>query len=132
MTSDSEAWINADGIFVSCFQGQTRLWEFHPDDLTSIGVYSENGRMHEVIVAVNRDFDVAEGTKGFKELNERLSRELKAEIRVDVEHGTSPLGVVLWPPHLAAEPLWEFFTIEEGGFFKEASPDSANALRELY
>ena len=132
MTSDSEAWINADGIFVSCFQGQTRLWEFHPDDLTSIGVYSENGRMHEVIVAVNRDFDVAEGTKGFKELNERLSRELKAEIRVDVERGTSPLGVVLWPPHLAGEPLWEFFTIEEGGFFKEASPDSANALRELY
>jgi hypothetical protein len=71
MTSDSEARINADGIFVSCFQGRTRLWEFHPDDLTSIGVYSENGRMHEVIVAVNRDFDVAEGTKGFKELNER-------------------------------------------------------------
>jgi hypothetical protein len=132
MTSDSEARINADGIFVSCFQGPTRLWEFHPDDLTSIGVYSENGRMHEVIVAVNRDFDVAEGTKGSKELNERLSRELKAEIRVDMEHGTSPLGVVLWPPHLAGAPLWEFFIIEDGGFFREVSPDTPSALRELY
>lgn len=121
MTSDSEARINADGIFVSCFQGQMRLWEFHPDDLTSIGVYSENGCMHEVIVAVNRDFDVAEGTKGFKELNERLSTELKAEIRVDMEHGTSPLGVVLWPPHLAGAPLWEFFIIEDGGLFREVS-----------
>jgi hypothetical protein len=77
MTREPETKINADGIFVSCFQGQTRLWEFHPDDVTSIGVYWDNGRMHEVIVAVLGDFDVAEGTNGFRELNERLSVELK-------------------------------------------------------
>lgn len=88
--------------------------------------------MHEVIVAVLREFDVAEGTIGFTELNERLSRELKTEIRVDEEHGASPLGVVLWPPHLAGNPLWEFFTIEQGGFSKEVSPDTPDALRELY
>jgi hypothetical protein len=132
MTSDLEPRISPDGIFVSCFQGQTRQWEFHPDDVTSIGAYRKNGRMHEVIVAVIRDFDVAEGTSGFKELNERLSRELKTEIRVDPEHGTSPLGVVLWPPHLAGNPLWEFFVVEKGGFFKEVSPDTPDALRELY
>jgi hypothetical protein len=132
MTSDWGARINADGIFVSCLQGQTRLWEFHPDDVASIGAYSEHGCMHEVIVAVIHDFDVAEGTPGFKELNERLSRELKAEIRVDTKHGTSPLGVVLWPPHLAGNPLWEFFVIEAGGFSREVLPDTPNALRELY
>ncbi len=88
--------------------------------------------MHEVIVAVNRDFDVSEGTRGFKELNERSSRELKAEIKVHIKHGTSPLGVVLWPPHLAGNPLWEFFVIEAGGFFREVSSDTPNALRELY
>jgi hypothetical protein len=132
ITSDSEERINTDGIFVSCFHGQIRLWEFHPDDVTSIGAYSENGCMHEVIVAVLHDFDVAERTRGFKELNERLSKELKAEIGVDMRHGTSPLGVVLWPPHLAGNPLWEFFIIEDGGFFREVSPDTPNALRELY
>jgi hypothetical protein len=132
MTNDSEVRISADGIFVSCFQGQKRLWEFHPDDVTSIGAYSEKDRMHEVIVAVLRDFDVAEGTRGFRELNERLSRELKPGIRVDIKHGTSPLGVVLWPPHLAGNPLWEFFIIEKGGFFREVSPDTPDALRQLY
>jgi hypothetical protein len=132
MTTDPEPRISPDGIFITCFQGQIRLWEVHPDDITSIGAYSENGRMHEVIVAVIHDFDVPEGTPGFKELNERLSRELKAEIRVDTKHGTSPLGVVLWPSHLAGNPLWEFFVIEDGGFFREVSPDTPNALRELY
>jgi hypothetical protein len=132
MTSDSETRIIADGIFVSCFQGQTRLWEFHPDDVTSIGVYSESGCIHEVVVGVLRDFDIAEETKGFRELNERLSRELKAEIRVDTKHATSPLGVVLWPPHLAGNPLWEFFLIEAGGFFRGVPPGTSNALRELY
>jgi len=132
MTNDVEARISADGIFVSCFQGQTRLWEFHPDDVTSIGVYFENGRMHEVIVGVIRDFDVAEGTSGFSELNERLSRELKTEIRVGLERGTSPSGVVLWPPHLAGSPLWEFFIIEQGGFLKEVPPGAPDALRQLY
>ena len=132
MTNDVEPRISADGIFVSCFQGQTRLWEFHPDDVTSIGVYFENGLMHEVIVGVLRDFDVTQGTSGFRELNERLSRELKTEIRVDLEHGTSPFGVVLWPPHLAGSPLWKFFIIEKGGFFKDVPPDTPDALRELY
>ena len=42
------------------------------------------------------------------------------------------MGVVLWPPHLAGSPLWEFFIIEDGGFFKEVSPDTPSALRELY
>ena len=73
MTSGSEPIISPDGIFITCFQGETRLWEVHPDDITSIGAYCENGRMHEVIVAVIHDFDVAEGTIGFEELNERLS-----------------------------------------------------------
>jgi hypothetical protein len=132
LTGDSEARIDANGIFVSCFQGQTLLWEFHPDDVTSIGTYSEDGCLREVIVAVIHDFDVPEGTRGFKELNERLSRELKTEIRVDIEHGVSPLGVVLWPPHLAGNPLWEFFVIEAGGFFRGVSRDTPNALRELY
>lgn len=109
MTSDSGARISADGIFITCFQEQTRLWAVHPDDITSIGAYSENGRMHEGIVGVIHDHDVAEGTTGFKELNERLSRELKAEIGVDGKHGISPVGVVLWPPHLAGSALWEFF-----------------------
>ena len=132
MASDSDARISADGIFVSCFEGQTRLWEFHPEDVTSVGAYSENGQMHEVIVAVNRDFDVPEGTKGFKELNERLSRELKAEIRVDAKNGASPRGVVLWPPHLAGNKLWEFVILGEDGLGSDVSPDTPNALRQLY
>jgi len=132
MASDSDARISADGIFVSCFEGQTRLWEFHPEDVTSVGAYSENGQMHVVIVAVNRDFDVPEGTKGFKELSERLSRELKAEIRVDAKNGASPLGVVLWPPHLAGNKLWEFFILGEDGLGSDVSPDTPNALRQLY
>jgi len=132
MTSGSELSISADGIFTTCFQGETRLWEVHPDDITSIGAYSENGRMHEVIVAVIHDYDVAERTSGLKELNERLSRELKTEIRVDSKHGTSPLGVVLWPPHLAGNALWEFFILGKDGLGTGVSPDTPNALRQLY
>jgi hypothetical protein len=132
MTSNSDVRISADGIFVSCFEGQTRLWEFHPDDVTSVGAYSENGQIHEVIVALNRDFDVPKGTKGFKELNERLSRELKAKIRVDAKNGASPLGVVLWPPHLAGNKLWEFFILGKDGLGSDVSPDTPNALRQLY
>jgi hypothetical protein len=132
MMSDSERSISPDGIFITCFQGQSRLWEVHPDDITSIGAYSENGRMHEVIVAVNHDYEVAEGTIGFKELNERLSRDLKAEIRVDSKHRTSPLGVVLWPPHLAGNALWEFFILGKDGLGTDVSPGTPNALRQLY
>jgi hypothetical protein len=40
MTGDSGTRISADGIFITCFQDQTRLWEVHPDDITSIGAYS--------------------------------------------------------------------------------------------
>jgi len=132
MTSDSETSISPDGIFITCFQGQTRLCEVHPDDITSMGVYSENGRIHEVIVAVIHDYDVAEGTSGLKELNERLSRELKTEIRVDATHGTSPAGVVLWPPHLAGNALWEFVILGKDGLGTDVSPDTPNALRQLY
>lgn len=96
------------------------MWEFHPSDVTSIGAYPENGRMHEVIVSVIRHFDVTEGTSGFKELNERLSRELETEIGVDVEKCTSPSGIVLWPPHLAGNPLWEFFIIERADFLRKS------------
>jgi hypothetical protein len=130
--SDSEPRISPDGIFITCFQGQTRLWEVHPDDITSIGAYSENGRMHEVIVALNQDYDVVEGTSGLKELNERLSSALKTEIRVDTKHGKSPVGVVLWPPHLAGNALWEFFVLGKDGLATDVSPDTPNALRELY
>jgi hypothetical protein len=132
MTSGPELTISADGIFITCFQGQTRLWEVHPDDITSIGAYSENGQIHEVIVAVIHDYDVVEGTSGLKELNERLSRELKAEIRVDSTHVTTPLGVVLWPPHLAGNALWEFFIIGKDGLGTDVSPGTPNALRQLY
>jgi hypothetical protein len=132
MTSDSGARISADGIFITCFQDQTRQWEIHPDDITSIGAYFENGKMHEVIVAVIHDYDVVEGTTGFKELNERLSRELKAEIRVDAKHGASPSGVVLCPPHLAGNPLWEFFILGEDGLGRDVLPNTPNALKELY
>lgn len=132
MTSAPELRISADGIFVSCFEGQTRLWEFHPEDVTSVGAYSENGQLHEVIVAVNREFDVPEGITGFKELNERLSRELETEIRVDVKNGASPRGIVLWPPHLAGNVLWEFFILGEDGLGSDVSPDTPNALRQLY
>jgi hypothetical protein len=132
MTSDSEPSISPDGIFITYFEGRTRLWEVHPDDITSVGVYSENGRMHEVIVGVIHDYDVAEGTSGLKELNERLSRELKTEIRFDAEHRTSPLGVVLWPPHLAGNALWEFVILGRDGLRADVSPDTPNALRQLY
>jgi hypothetical protein len=132
MKSGSELRVSADGIFITCFQGQTRLWEVHPDDITSIGAYSEKGRTHEVIVAVTHDYDVAEGTSGFTELNERLSRELKTEIRADSKHGASPLGIVLWPPHLAGNALWEFFILGKDGLGTNVSPDTPNALRQLY
>ena len=132
MTSDSGLSISPDGVFITCLQDQTRLWEVHPDDITSIGTYTKNGRMHEVIVAVTHDYDVAEGTSGFTELNERLSRELKTEIRADSKHGASPLGIVLWPPHLAGNPLWEFVILGKDGLGTNVSPDTPNALRQLY
>jgi len=87
MKSGSELGISADGIFITCFQGQTRLWEVHPDDITSIGAYSEKGRTHEVIVAVTHDYDVAEGTSGFTELNERLGRQQTAYRSHSRNHG---------------------------------------------
>jgi hypothetical protein len=88
--------------------------------------------MHEVIVGAIQDYDVAEGTSGLKELNGRLSRELKAEIIVDSKHAASPLGVVLWPPHLAGNPLWEFFILGKDGLGTDVPPDTPNALRQLY
>jgi hypothetical protein len=129
---DLEATISPEGIFVSCFHGPTRMWEFHPDDVTSLGVYRDDGQMHEVIVTVNRDFDVAESARGFKELNERLSRELKADLTVDAERGSSQLGVVLWPSHLAGNALWEFYFIGEDGLARFVSPGTPNASRNLY
>jgi hypothetical protein len=105
MSSDSELKISAEGIFVSGSQGPSRLWEFHPDDVVSVGVYCEDGQMHEVIATLNRDFDVPEATSGLTELNERLSRELNATLTIDAEYGSSPSGMVLWPSHLAGNPL---------------------------
>src|ERR1700685_1222672 len=109
MASNSEIEVNAEGIFISCSQGQTRLWEFHPDDVTSVGTYSDNDKTHEVIVAVNREYDVGRDTRGIEELNERLSIELKTTIALDAEHQDSRWGTVLWPPHLAGSDLWEFY-----------------------
>jgi len=131
MTSNSEMEINAEGIFISCSQGQTRLWEFHPDDVASVGMYSEKGRAHEVIVAVNRDFDVAQDTKGFEELNARLSIELKATITPDIEREASRWGTVLWPPHLAGSDLWDFYVIGSDMLARHVSPDAPDAERGL-
>jgi len=130
MTSGSELTIGADGIFVTCFQGQRRLWEVHPNDITSIGAYSENEQIPEVIVAVIHGYDVVEGTSGLKELNERLTRELKTEIRVDSTHVTTPLGVVLWRPHLAGNALWEFLTIGKDGLGIDVSPDTPKTVEQ--
>lgn len=88
--------------------------------------------MHELIVALIHDYDVAEGTIGLKELNERLSRELKTEIRVDANYGVSSEGVILWPPHLAGNTLWEFVIIGKDGLRTDVSLDTPNALRQLY
>jgi hypothetical protein len=131
MTSDSELKISAEGIFVTGFQGPSRLWEFHPDDVTSVGVYREDGQMHEVIATLNRDFDVPQATSGMKELNERLSRELNARLTIDEEHGSSPSGIVLWPSHLAGGPLWEFFVLGEDGLASYVAPGTPNAVRNL-
>jgi hypothetical protein len=132
MTSDLETRISPDGIFVSCFLEEKLLWEFHPDDITSVGIYPENGRMHELIVTLNHDFDLAEGTDGIEKLNKRLSKELNVEIRVDGELGTSPSGIVLWPPHLGGAPLWEFYIVEPDGLWRYVSADAPDALRTLY
>ena len=131
MIGDSEVKISAEGIFVSGFQGPTRLWEFHPDDVTSVAIYREEGQMHEVIVTLNRDFDVPESTSGLKELNERLSRELSAKLTVDARYGSSPSGIVLWPAHLAGSPLWEFYALGEDGLANYVAPGTPNAVRNL-
>jgi hypothetical protein len=49
-----------------------------------------------------------------------------------VEHRASRLGVVLWPPHLVGNALWQFYVIGEDGLARGVAPDTANALRELY
>src|SRR6266481_3817390 len=131
MITNSDVKINAEGIFVSCSQGTTRLWEFHPDDVTSVGIYREDGRTHELIATLYRDFDVPEATIGFRELNERLSRELKAKLPLDEERDSSPSGVVLWPSHLAGSPLWEFYILGEDGLASYVSPSTPNASRNL-
>src|ERR1700674_2769068 len=132
MATESEAKINSDGIFVSCSQGRERLWEFHPDDVTSVGVYRDDGRMHEVIVTLNRHFDLAEGMSGLKELNERLSAELKTMISIDADGVPSRSGVILWPPHLTGGPLWEFYVVGMDGLWQYVSPDNENAQKTLY
>jgi hypothetical protein len=132
MKTDPEAQISADGIFISCSLGPVRLWEFHPDDVTSVGVYRDDGRMHEVIVTLNRDFDLSEGMNGLKDLNDRLSRELRAPIGIDAVRGASPSGVILWPPHLVESPLWEFYLVGKDGLWIYVSPDHADAERTIY
>ncbi len=131
MISDSEVKISAEGIFVSGSQGPIRLWEFHPDDVTSVGIYREDGQVHEVFATLNRHFDVREATGGLKELNERLSRELNATLTIDVRHGSSPSGIVLWPSHLAGSPLWEFYVLGEEGLASYVEPGAPNAIRNL-
>ncbi len=116
---------------MSCLQGTTRVWEFHPDDVTSVGVYREDGRMHEVITTLNRDFDVPEATIGLGELNERLSRELRVNIAPDADRGSSLSGIVLWPSHLAGIPLWEFYILGEDGLASYVLPGTPNASRDL-
>jgi hypothetical protein len=132
MANDSDLTINPDGIFVSCSKEGERVWEFHPDDVTCVGIYSDDGRKHEVIVTMNRDFDLLEATSGLKELNGRLSAELRTPIGVDAENGPSRLGVILWPPHLAGGPLWEFYVVGKDGLWDYALPDAENAQRTLY
>jgi hypothetical protein len=129
MSNNSEVKISAEGIFVSCSDGPTRMWEFHPDDVTSVSVYREDGQMHELIATLNRDFDVSEATRGLEELNERLSKELKTKLTIDAERASSPFGVVLWPSHLAGSPLWEFYTLGEDGLASYVAPGTPNALR---
>jgi hypothetical protein len=131
MISDSEVKISAEGILVSGSQGPSRLWEFHPDDVTSVGIYRGEAQMHEVIAALNRDFDIPVATSGLKELNGRLSRELNATLTIDVEHGSSSSGIVLWPPHLAGSPLWEFCVLAEDGLARYVAPGTPNAVRNL-
>jgi hypothetical protein len=131
MTTDTDTKISAEGIFVSCSHGAIRAWEFHPEDVTSVGIYREHGKTHEVIVTVNKDFDVPEATIGLGELNERLSRELSANIRANVDPGPSPSGVILWPAHLAGSPLWEFYVLGEDGLASYVSPGTPNASRNL-
>ena len=116
---------------MSCHQGPTRIWEFHTDDVTSVGVYREDGLSHQVIATLNQNFDVPEAMSGWRDLNDRLSRELKAGFTFDVEHGSSPLGIVLWPSHLAGGPLWEFWILEDDGLARYVSPGTPNALRNL-
>src|ERR1700722_9966415 len=123
--------IRAEGIFVSCFQGTTRIWEFHPDDVTSVSVYREDDTTHEVIAPLNRDFDVSEATSGFSELNARLGRELNAQLEVEPDDDLSRSGVVLWPSHLAGSPLWQFYIIGKDGLATYVSPDTTNASRNL-
>jgi hypothetical protein len=129
--SDSEVKISAEGIFVSGSRGPTRLWEFHPDDVTAVGVYREHGQMHEVIAALIRYFDLSEMTSGLKQLNERLSRELNTKLTINEGHGSSLSGIVLWPAHLAGGPLWEFYVLGEDGLASYVAPCSSNAVRNL-
>jgi hypothetical protein len=131
MTKESEVKISADGIFISCSRGPTPIWEFHPDDVTSVGIYREDGQSHEVVATLNRDFDVLEGTSGLEELNERLSKQLKVDLAVDIEGSSSPSGVVLWPAHLAGSALWEFYILGRDGLASYVSPDTPNAIRNL-
>jgi hypothetical protein len=131
VTEKSKMKINAEGIFISCSQGTTEMWEFHPDDVTSVGVYREEGEMHEVIATLNKDFDISEVTSGFEELNVRLRRELKTELAVDPKSALSASGIILWPSHLAGSSLWEFSIIGKDGLASYVSPETPNALRNL-
>jgi hypothetical protein len=72
-----------------------------------------------------------EATSGLKELHERLSRELNAKLTIDVEHGSTPSGIVVWPSHLAGSDLWESYVLGEDGLASYVAPGTANAVRNL-
>ena len=131
MTDEAELKVDAEGIFVSCSRGASRLWEFHPDDVTAVGVYQAGGDLREVIATVIRDFDISEKTGGRPALNERLSRELKGRFVFDSKRGTSQSGLVLWPAHLAGGPLFEFWITGKDGLADYVPPGTPNAIRTL-
>jgi hypothetical protein len=84
-----------------------------------------------VVTTLNKDFDVPEATAGFRELNERLARELKGDFATDAVGALSPSGAVLWPSHLAGGPLWEFCMLGDDGLVSYVPPGTPNALRNL-
>jgi hypothetical protein len=130
-SNDPEPRILSDGIFISSYQGRTLTWEFHPDDVTSVSIYRDGVQMHEVVVTLNREFDLVETMSGLSELNARLSRELRTNLTGIPGASVSARGVVLWPAHLAGGALWEFYVIGEDGLASYVPADAPQALRNL-